>query len=248
VTRRTRISIFLVAGAGFACLLFWGLAGLPHFGGYQGGYGNKLNAAAGPDRHATNVVTTIVFDYRGFDTLGEEFILFTAVLGVALLLREQDREEREEPDDSVGSDGVRIFGALLVAPLFLLGLWLIAFAAVTPGGGFQGGVVVAAALLLVYLVTSYRDYSALTPKSLLEVGKGFGAGAYVVLGFVGLAWEGAYLENFLGKGDSGTLFSAGSIPLLNWATAIEVTTAMLLLFTEFLEEYLVPIALARGRS
>jgi multicomponent Na+:H+ antiporter subunit B len=246
VTRRTRISIFLVAGAGFAALVFWGLAGLPHFGGYQGGYGNKLNAAAGPDRHATNVVTAIVFDYRGFDTLGEEFILFTAVLGVALLLREQDREERDAPDDSVGSDGVRIFGALLVAPLFLLGLWLIAFAVVTPGGGFQGGVVVAAALLLVYLVTSYRDYSALTPKPLLEVGKGFGAGAYVVLGFVGLAWEGAYLENFLGKGDSGTLFSAGSIPLLNWATAIEVATAMLLLFTEFLEEYLVPIALQRS--
>lgn len=37
---------------------------------------------------ANNVVTTIVFDYRGFDTLGEATVLFTAVLGVTALFRE----------------------------------------------------------------------------------------------------------------------------------------------------------------
>ncbi len=36
---------------------------------------------------ANNVVTGIVFDYRGFDTLGEATVLFTAVLGVGLVLR-----------------------------------------------------------------------------------------------------------------------------------------------------------------
>ena len=49
-----------------------------------------------PERHATAVVTAINFDYRGFDTMGEEFILFAAVLGLALLLREP-REERDRP-------------------------------------------------------------------------------------------------------------------------------------------------------
>jgi multisubunit Na+/H+ antiporter MnhB subunit len=34
-----------------------------------------------------NVVASVVFDYRGFDTLGEATILFTAVTGVLLLLR-----------------------------------------------------------------------------------------------------------------------------------------------------------------
>jgi multisubunit Na+/H+ antiporter MnhB subunit len=34
-----------------------------------------------------NVVTSIVFDYRGFDTLGEATVLFTAVVGVSLLFR-----------------------------------------------------------------------------------------------------------------------------------------------------------------
>ncbi len=36
---------------------------------------------------ANNVVTSIVFDYRGFDTLGEATVLLAAVVGVALVLR-----------------------------------------------------------------------------------------------------------------------------------------------------------------
>ena len=246
MTRRARIALFAVACAGFAALLFWGLAGLPHFGGYQGAYGNQINARAVPDRHTTNAVGATVFDYRGFDTLGEEFILFAAVAGVAMLLREAERRERQDPIDPVRSDGVRLLGALLVAPVFVLGLWVVAFGYVTPGGAFQGGVILAGAILLVYLVGSYRDFERVTPKPLAEAAKGTGAGAYTVLGLAGLAAESAYLQNFLGKGDTGTLFSGGSIPLLNGVAAIEVSFAMLLLFSEFLEEYVVPVA--RGRS
>ncbi len=36
---------------------------------------------------ANNVVTSVVFDYRGYDTLGEATVLFCAVVGVALFLR-----------------------------------------------------------------------------------------------------------------------------------------------------------------
>ena len=39
------------------------------------------------DTGANNGVTSVVFDYRGFDTLGEATILFTAVAGVILLFR-----------------------------------------------------------------------------------------------------------------------------------------------------------------
>lgn len=37
--------------------------------------------------HALNAVTAIVFDFRGYDTLGESFVLCTAVSGVAVILR-----------------------------------------------------------------------------------------------------------------------------------------------------------------
>lgn len=36
---------------------------------------------------ANNAVTSVVFDYRGFDTLGEATVLFTAVAGVLVVLR-----------------------------------------------------------------------------------------------------------------------------------------------------------------
>jgi len=41
---------------------------------------------------ANNTVTAVVFDYRGFDTLGEATILFTAVTGVVMLFRRRKRE------------------------------------------------------------------------------------------------------------------------------------------------------------
>jgi multisubunit Na+/H+ antiporter MnhB subunit len=46
---------------------------------------------------ANNIVTSIVFDFRGFDTLGESVVLFTAVTGVALMFRA--RKEGEELED-----------------------------------------------------------------------------------------------------------------------------------------------------
>lgn len=43
-----------------------------------------------------NIVTSIVFDFRGFDTLGEASVLFTAVIGVGVLLRSRKKEEDYE--------------------------------------------------------------------------------------------------------------------------------------------------------
>ncbi len=57
----------------------------------------------GQEQTATNnIVTAIVFDYRGFDTLGEATVLFTSVLGVGILFRRllagEERENAEEGD------------------------------------------------------------------------------------------------------------------------------------------------------
>lgn len=238
MSRRLRLRIFAVAACGLGALLFWSLAGVPDFGYYDRPYGKVLNHVVVAERHTTNAVGATVFDYRGFDTLGEEIILFASVLGVSLLLR-KDEEGEHVPDDAVHDHGVRSLGLLCVALIFGIGLWLVAFGFVTPGGGFQGGVVLAGALLLLYAVGSYRDYHSLTPHPVVEHFESVGVGAFAVLGFVGLAAEAAYLRNFLGIGDTGTLFSGGSVSFLNWATAIEVCAAMLLLFSEFLKTHMI---------
>ncbi len=47
---------------------------------------------------ANNIVTAVVFDYRGFDTLGEATVLFTAVLGVGVMFRKRFAGEDYEND------------------------------------------------------------------------------------------------------------------------------------------------------
>ena len=49
----------------------------------------------------------------------------------------------------------------MIAATFLIGLWVIAFGAITPGGGFQGGVVVAGAILIVFLTAGYGAWTRL---------------------------------------------------------------------------------------
>ena len=236
---RTRTSLFLVAAAGLAALLGWGIVGLPAFGDFHGRYGVVLNHVALAQRHTTNVVAAVVFDYRGFDTLGEELILFAAVTGVALILREAREAEAKRVVDPVRGDPVRAVGLAAVPATILLGLYVVAFGYLTPGGGFQGGVVVALGMLLVYLAGDHRSYSRLTAKEVVDVFEGGGAGAFVALALGALAGGLAFQQNFLPLGKIGILTSGGSIPLLNWATAIEVTAAFVLLFGEFLEEVMV---------
>lgn len=44
---------------------------------------------------AINAVTATVFDFRGYDTLGEAIVLFTAICGVAAVLREEKKAKEE---------------------------------------------------------------------------------------------------------------------------------------------------------
>ena len=49
--------------------------------------------------HAVNDVTSIVFDFRGYDTMGEAFILVTAVTGSAVVLFTKKAGKEESQDE-----------------------------------------------------------------------------------------------------------------------------------------------------
>ena len=166
-------------------LLVWGFSGLPPFGDFHGFYGQLLNRdRACPQRHTTNVVTAIVFDYRGFDTMGEEFILFAAVVGVVLLLREDTRPTpRRAGDRPVRSDAIRVVRrARSVGVVVLVGL--VAgrpSGSSRPGGGFQGGVVSPAGAVVVCSCASATSRGAgSASEQSLDPFEGVGAAAYVV--------------------------------------------------------------------
>lgn len=238
---RARALLALPAVGGLGALLAWGYSGLPPFGSFHGFYGQLLNAIVLPQRHTTNVVTAIVFDYRGFDTMGEEFILFAAVVGVVILLREDSSGlTRRARADVVRSDAIRFFGVPMLGVVVLVGLWLAAFGLVTPGGGFQGGVAVAAGLVLLYLAVGYPAWRRLGDERLLDPLEGLGAATYVCVGLAALISGAPFLHNVLGPGTPGTLLSGGSMTLLNWGVALEVAAANLVLYTEFLQRLAAP--------
>ena len=159
MSRRMRMLVLGPALLGLGALFAWAIAGLPAFGDYRGPYGFVLNRVVVPLRHTTNVVMGTTFDVRGLDTMGEEFILYAAIVGVTLLLRDETRSRQAERRTSrLDEDAVRLVGVAMIGGGLLVGLWLMAFGYVTPGGGFQGGVLAAGAVLLLYLVGSHRDY------------------------------------------------------------------------------------------
>lgn len=57
----------------------------PGFGSFEKKISNYYIQQGWKELKASNVVTSIVWDFRGYDTLGEESVLFTAAIGVAAL-------------------------------------------------------------------------------------------------------------------------------------------------------------------
>lgn len=248
--RRGRMIFFLLSAAGFAGVYLWGLKGLPAVGHYRGPYGDVLNQVATYERHVTDIVTAVNFDYRGFDTLGEEFILFMSVVGGTVLLRRQREEEKSERKDQAlsdesperqapePSDATRVLTLGLVGPLVVFGLYIVAHGQLTPGGGFQGGVILATAPLLVYLAGDLKRFKQITSHTLVEVAEAAGAGGYLAIGLAGLILGGSYLRNVAPLGQTGMINSGGTIALIDLATGLEVAAGFVLLLYAFLEQTL----------
>jgi multicomponent Na+:H+ antiporter subunit B len=241
VTRRVRSALALVALGVLGAVLVVAVTGLEPFGDYPGPYGDVLARVVPGERHTGQLVAATVFDYRGFDTLGEEMILFAAACGCAALLRVRRREREDDagaPARPVPSFAARAMGAALVGPVLVLGAYVIAHGHLTPGGGFSGGVIVAGALLLAYAAGQVVRLHRVGSIALLEGAEALGAAGFLALALGGLIAAGALLQNFLPLGTSGLLLSAGTIPVGNVAVGIEVAGAVALIFAEFLEQTL----------
>jgi multicomponent Na+:H+ antiporter subunit B len=241
VTRRARSFVALAALAVLGAVLVVAVTGLEPFGHYPGPYGYVLAKVVPDERHTGQLVAATVFDYRGFDTLGEEMILFAAVCGCAALLRVLRREREEDeraPARPVPSFAARALGAALVGPVMVLGAYVVAHGHLTPGGGFSGGVVVAGALLLAYAGGQGLRLRRVGSITMLEGAEALGAAGFLALALAGLIAAGALLKNFLALGTSGMLLSAGTIPVGNVAVGLEVAGAVALVFSEFLEQAL----------
>jgi multicomponent Na+:H+ antiporter subunit B len=240
VSRRVRCVMALVALAALGVTLVVAVADLEPFGHYPGPYGDVLAKVVPGERHSGQLVAATVLDYRGFDTLGEELILFTAACGCVALLRLRRREQgaASAPERPAPSFAARAMGGALVGPVVVLAGYVIVHGHLTPGGGFSGGIIGGGALLLAYAAGQRVRLRRVGSIAMLETVEAIGAGGFAALAIGGLIAAGATLQNFLPLGTTGMLLSAGTIPVGNVAIGIEVAGAVALIVAEFLEQAL----------
>jgi multicomponent Na+:H+ antiporter subunit B len=240
MTERLRLRLFLVFGTLLLGLYAYSALNLPAWGQYRGPYGDLIARSVVSERHATDAVNAINYDYRGFDTLGEEFILFAAVLGVAMLLR----RENAAPTRSVGdlSDRPRLSATVRAANLpgllllVVFGFYIGLHGALTPGGGFQAGVILAGAPILVYVCENTQAFRRITSHVTVEVVEAVGAGSYALIGVVPLLFGLPLLTNILPLGATGDVFASGNIALISACVGFEVTASFILVAYSYLEE------------
>ena len=235
MSRKARLWLLAVGGLGVAVLFACAVFDLPRFGGHWHPYGDRAVRSA-LARHTANVVSSVNFDQRAFDTLGEESILFGAVLGTVVLLRET-RDEHSEPPDTVRVDPpVRRYALIALPVTLLVGFYVIAHGQLSPGGGFQGGVVLATGLHLAYVAADYRVLRRVRPLAALGAVDAAAAGAFAALGLAGLITGAAYLQNVLPLGTFNQLTSGGLVTLINAAVGVEVASGVVVLLAQFLDQ------------
>ncbi len=163
--------------------------------------------------HSPEVVTSIVWNYRGFDTLFETFVFFLAIAGTLSVLRlnqsqEKEVRRREEVEPHRLMDGiVRVTTKIVVVAIISVSASIAIHGQKTPGGGFQAGSAMAVASLLLFVVFSKftLERSGLTLKHVLTV---YATGLATILGtaLLPVVMGGHVLQIDMFPGDSG-LFS-----------------------------------------
>jgi len=178
---------------------------------------------------SANIVSSIVVNYRSFDTLGEVSVLFVASLGVAFLLGGGQSPIRFKirPNFMLRVGARMIFGFVM-----LLGVFMMSHGHLTPGGGFPGGSLIAAAMLLLYLGD---DKYRMNLKA-FKVTESIAGTIYVLIGLAGIVTTGYFLSNFLDTGVVGTLFSAGLLPIVYVVIGLKVGSELTGVLNNFANE------------
>ena len=182
------ILVVMVTGA----VLVYGTMDLPRFGDPDAPihshvalrYIQQSPIEVGPP----NMVTSVLASYRGYDTLGETAVIFTAGIALVALLGAYSRKTgsvKQEDKPSVLSDHLvlRIVGKMFIPLILLFALYVQFHGDYGPGGGFQAGVIFASGIILYALIFGTATTMRVVSPGALRV---LAAGGLLLYGSVGL--------------------------------------------------------------
>ncbi|AZG35977.1 MULTISPECIES: DUF4040 domain-containing protein [Shewanella] len=145
-----------------------------------------------------NVVTAILGSFRGYDTLGEVFVVFAACIGVLFILGVSPPRKNQPVIKK--SSGLRhhlipqVVGRLLIPFIVLFGLYVQFHGEYGPGGGFQAGAIIATGVILYAVLEGESEALRAIPRGVLL---GMVIGGALLYGGVGVAcmlMGGAFLD------------------------------------------------------
>ncbi len=172
---------------------------------------------------APNLVTAVLADYRGFDTMFETAVVFCAGLACFLLLRDYRPkkenyyrhvptgvmlhvkdgakeiavgEEFEDMDkDWVPADTIiKTVCRILIPFIQIYALYVVAHGDFSPGGGFQGGVVFGSTFLLLAISYNLKTLMKRVSEKFLGIFAAVGVLVYVGIGALAMVMGGKFLD------------------------------------------------------
>lgn len=170
--------------------------------------------------NGSNVCYSVVFNFRGYDTMGESFILIAALAGCMCILQSSDKSE-ERKNKLIRKKGMGVivrYGVNLLLPLACtFGGYVILHGDSSPGGGFQGGVLIASAVLLIFLAYGTKQLDNSFDLHFLHQFETFSEITYIVIGIFGIVTGLSFGTNFILKG-----IDLETAALMNQAVGIHV--------------------------
>lgn len=235
---------------GLSAVLIYTAMDLPKFGGSDAMVDNEVSEFYVEEglahTGAVNIISGIILDFRGFDTLGESHVLFIAACTVLMLLH------LPEGDDSIAAQRERLeaeaddrhfeprhdpilqgCARMLVPLLMVFGIYILLNGHLSPGGGFSGGAILGAGMILFLCAFgfkkaerffTFKTFRCITTAALVfyAISKGY------------VFFTGANgIDSHIQAGVFGRILSGGLMMPLNIAVGSVVACTMYELFTLF---------------
>jgi len=184
-----------------------------------------------------NMVTSVLASYRGYDTLGEVLVIFTAAMGVLALFSSQLFNSVKSNNKNLKNQMhehkvLRIVSKILIPFILLFAFYVQFHGEYGPGGGFQAGVIFAAGIILYTMLYGLDKARQVIKPTVLRVLCAFGVFIYGSTGVVSMLAGGNFLDYSVLASDPIVGQHLG-ILVIELGVGITIAAGMILIFFAF---------------
>jgi len=186
-----------------------------------------------------NVVTGLILNYRGFDTMGETHVLFIAATTVMILLLmtkkgtigldyKEDRSKEPKTDPIL-----QMVARFLVPVIAVFGIYVILNGHISPGGGFSGGAILGSGMILYVSAFGFKKTEKFFNEEVYKVAKVSALCCYVCCLSYYFYMGANGFDNHIPLGTPGAIISSGLILFIDIFVGTEVACTMYAFYALF---------------